>query len=446
MRVSPIGAVLKADSAEIRIIHDLSFPHDGSSVNDCIPDEVAAVHYTTVRRAAEAISRFGRGTLMAKADIRKAYRQLPVSPADYPWLGFSWGGRLYFDLVLPMGCRSACATFQRVSDALATIARGIRPSSGVLLNILDDFFFLGSPLSFDCQSLYHSFLLVCSAIGLPLKTSKLVPPATSVVFLGLEFDTVAMQLRLPQSKIDKMLARISSFRTQPFVCRKQIESLAGLLNFAVVCLPPGRAFLSRLYGLLGGAISSSTTQVTISVLQDLHVWELFLRDFNGVSSLLPRVPVSDFDMAADASGSIGFGVICGRQWSYGYWVRSACAWSIVAKELYPLLLGLALWGPDMRHGRLTFVSDNAAVVQVLSRLRSRDELVGALLRRVVGLLLRYDIVIEAAHIPGHRNVLPDLLSRDRILDFLSRSQGLEPVPCCLPRALRPDLTVCPLGR
>lgn len=44
---------------------------------------------------------------MAKTDIKDAFRIIPVNPADYHLLGFSWDNEFYFDKCLPMGASSS---------------------------------------------------------------------------------------------------------------------------------------------------------------------------------------------------------------------------------------------------------------------------------------------------------------------------------------------------
>ena len=56
----------------------------------------------------------GRGCLLYKRDLRKAYRQFPVDPHDYHLLGYTWGGQYYFDTVLTMGLRSAAMSCHNV--------------------------------------------------------------------------------------------------------------------------------------------------------------------------------------------------------------------------------------------------------------------------------------------------------------------------------------------
>ena len=49
----------------------------------------------------------GKGSEMAKIDVRQAYRNVPVHPRDRHLLGMEWQGRVLIDGALPFGLRSA---------------------------------------------------------------------------------------------------------------------------------------------------------------------------------------------------------------------------------------------------------------------------------------------------------------------------------------------------
>ena len=85
---------------------DLSSPQ-GHSVNDGILKEHCTFQYTSVDEAAKWMSHLGRGTLLAKMDIKQAYRNIPVAPEDRNLLGLHWDNKVYIDQVLPFGLRSA---------------------------------------------------------------------------------------------------------------------------------------------------------------------------------------------------------------------------------------------------------------------------------------------------------------------------------------------------
>ena len=84
--ISPFGVIPKrAKPGKWRLIVDLSSPSN-ASVNDGIDRDMCSVSYITVDQIVDEILRLGQGTLMAKADIKQAYRMVPV----YPTTAICW--------------------------------------------------------------------------------------------------------------------------------------------------------------------------------------------------------------------------------------------------------------------------------------------------------------------------------------------------------------------
>ena len=80
IQTSPLGVIPKKGKVDQwRLIMDLSAPL-GSSVNDGISRELCSFHYVTVDTAAAQMYARGRGSLLAKMDIKQAYRHIPVAP------------------------------------------------------------------------------------------------------------------------------------------------------------------------------------------------------------------------------------------------------------------------------------------------------------------------------------------------------------------------------
>lgn len=76
-------------------------------MNDHVSREFASLHYISVDNVVQRILQSGPGTLLAKIDIRQAYRNVPAHPDDRHLLGMHWKGKLYVDKTLPIGLRSA---------------------------------------------------------------------------------------------------------------------------------------------------------------------------------------------------------------------------------------------------------------------------------------------------------------------------------------------------
>ncbi len=76
---------------------DLSSP-DGHSVNHGITKELATLSYVTVDEIVGKILALGEGALIAKMDIKQAYRSIPVHPDDRTLLGEGEVSTLSFGL------------------------------------------------------------------------------------------------------------------------------------------------------------------------------------------------------------------------------------------------------------------------------------------------------------------------------------------------------------
>ena len=71
----------KHQSGKWRLITDLS--SEGASVNDAIDSELCSLSYVTVEEVARWAIRMGRSSLLAKIDIKAAYRLVPVCPTEH---------------------------------------------------------------------------------------------------------------------------------------------------------------------------------------------------------------------------------------------------------------------------------------------------------------------------------------------------------------------------
>ena len=126
-------------------------------------------------------------------DIKQAYRNIPVAPEDRHLLGIQWNDTVYIDQVLPFGLRSAPLVFSAVADALLWIMQ----QKGVswAIHYIDNFLTIGPPDSSECLRNMLTMQETCARAGLPVEPTKSVGPATSLVFLGIEFDSTRGILR-----------------------------------------------------------------------------------------------------------------------------------------------------------------------------------------------------------------------------------------------------------
>ena len=116
MVFSHLGLVTKKEPGEFRLIHDLNYPKE-NSVNYHIAPEFSPVSFNMLDDCIRIMWELGKGCLVVKADIKDAFRIIPISPLDYRLLGFKFKGQFYFDMCLPMGCSTSCQAFESLSKA-----------------------------------------------------------------------------------------------------------------------------------------------------------------------------------------------------------------------------------------------------------------------------------------------------------------------------------------
>ena len=122
------------------------------------------------------------------------------------------------DAVLPFGLRSAPKIFTAVADAVEWIAK----ANGVehLFHYLDDFLLVSEPSALAGLPQLSTLLRIFDTLRLPVAEEKLEGPSTVITFLGIEVDTVAMELRLPQKKVSELKSLVKEWLGR-HSCRKK---------------------------------------------------------------------------------------------------------------------------------------------------------------------------------------------------------------------------------
>ena len=223
VHISRFGVIPKGQTGRWRLIVDLSHPR-GYSVNDGIPKSLCSLKYVTIDEAIKGIIQLGRGTLLAKIDIKSAFRLLPVHPADRHMLGMRWKGGIYIDTCLPFGLRSAPKLFDILAEFLAWVAK--QSNVSFLIHYLDDFLTMGPPSSLTCQHNLDTIIRMCNYLGIPLALEKVEGPSTALPFLGIMLNTITMEARLPEEKLRKLRVEVSQWVHRTNARKREILSLS----------------------------------------------------------------------------------------------------------------------------------------------------------------------------------------------------------------------------
>ena len=431
---SSLAVIPKKTPGKWRIIVDLSRPA-GRSVNDCLRRQATHVAYSSVDDAALLMHSLGPGSLLAKIDVKEAYRIIPIHPADRRFLGVHWQGNMYVDCQLPFGLASAPAIFSALGEALEWILR--RRGVEAIIHYIDDFLLLGRPGSSECEQALSITLETCKELGVPIAAEKTEGPATAITFLGITLDSGNMSTSLPGQKLAELQAMIRAL-SESRVIRDlhSFESLIGHLVHAATVCPLAKAFMNNLFALKAVMRPGQTRRLNVAARSDLAWWELFLQNWKGTSVqqfLTLRSP--DVFLYCDAASSWGCAAWAPPMWLIHHWQEGSAPDSIATQELVSVVLAAGVWG-RLWTGKLVLAySDNSPVVSQVNSLHARDPLACHLLRCLALFQALHDFRLRASFVPGSANVGADLLSRGKIHQFLNLFPASSPSPSQIPAHL-----------
>ena len=319
LKCSGLGAVPKKGGKWRMILH-LSAPL-GKSINDYISKENFSLHYTSVDDAIHMLSALGKGALMAKVDLKSAFRMVPVRRQDWELLGMKWKEAYYIDTCLPFGLRSAPYLFNQFAEALQWI---LQHNYGLqwLIHYLDDYLIVGAPDSHSCGEHLQCFLRVCMHLGFPVAMDKVDGPATVLSFLGLELDSVLQQIHLPPGKLREILEELTKWQSRSKTTKRKLLSLIGKLAFAARAVPAGKLFIRRLITLsMKAKRLHHRIRLNSDAQADIAWWQEFLPTWNGTAQFVDQQPTdaADLELYTDASGTHGCGAYFQGEWFHHDW-------------------------------------------------------------------------------------------------------------------------------
>ena len=438
--VSPIKLRKKVELGKFRLIHNLSWPYDETSVNGGIDEKHKEVNYSSVHVAIKMIMKHEKGVVTRKTDIKDAFKLIPVHPDDHWKLGLKLQGKYYYDVTLPMGCGSSCQIFEEFTTALEAIAK--HDIDQEMTHYLDDFFFVDPTVARSLENRVK-FDEICEDIGIPQAPNKKTDPATDTEFLGVKLDSKSWTASLPLQKLEAYTQEVEKALKCKKLKQHELQELVGKLAFASLVVP-ARAFLRRLLDRTNSmANRNSKVKVTVGMREDLATWLQFLKQYNGTTFFraLEVLPSTYLNMGADASKE-GYGATFGKRWIQERYTGDWRALfedkkiGITILELYPIYALIGVFGHKLRNATVLFHSDNTGVVEVLNKQTSSSRVAMRIVRPLVLLLIKHNIALRSVHVPGINNVVPDTISRFQETPEFLRQNNMLPHPEEIPHQFK----------
>ena len=467
---SPIRLVPKAGN-QTRLIFHLSYQFkttDNQSINFHTPKEKCRVKYNDLDHAVESSFRWQNlsegaksKVLYAKTDVKSAFRIIPLRPSCFRWLIMKAinpaNGQLeYFaDKCLPFGHSISCSLFQEFSECLKHIIEFITRRPHSVTNYLDDFLFV-APSQMQCNNMVRQFLILCSQVGVPVAEEKTEPASQLMVFLGILLNGKRFLLTIPENKRLRAKNMLEKLNTSKKSTVKELESLAGLLNFLGRAIVPGRTFTRRIYAKFSKLTANPKlrnyhhVRIDGELRSDCQIWLKFLDMTRHTSISRPFIDmrkgnhseILQFHSDATANENLGFGILFDEFWTFQRWEPGFVKCynpSIEFLELYAVAMGLFIWSEDLANRRFMVFCDNLSVVGMLNKSSSGCKFCMTLIRKITLRALNYNFRVFAEHIKGTDNFLSDNLSRLKIKKFFELARTSNRIVQARPVPLHTEL-------
>ena len=407
-KISAIGAVPKSDGG-YRLIHDCSLPV-GECVNAYAP-EMDKYSYESVDSAARLVK---PGYYMAKIDIKSAYRHIPIHPRSQRVTGLRWtfsdgADVCLYDAKLPFGARAAPTVFHRISQSVKRMMT--RKGFDLIVAYQDDFLVIAQTYE-ACLEAWLALINLLLQLGFELNYKKLVAPTTRLVFLGIQFDTGSCELALPQEKLEDIVEVTGSFLRKSRATKRQLQSLAGKLNFAAKVVRGGRTFLRRILDSIKQLRRPHhKVRIAKAAKQDIEWWYTFLCEFNGVVRF--RDEENIVPILTDACNTAGGG-FCNGDFEYVRWevdMPEVVSLPINYKEAVSAAWAVLRWAPSLPNTALVVYTDNQCTAAIINKCSSKSTIVMKLIRHMFWTVSKVNCTVRAMYMPGEKHVIADTVSR-----------------------------------
>ena len=385
-----------------------------------------------------------------------------------------YAGRYFVELKLVFGSRSSPGLYDEVSDVLLDLAvleskilrnrvtKHLDDTLGVGLNSP------GDPV-FAC---YQAYLRLAKEVGVKLPApdvdkTKVQSPATTVLALGMEFNTEDWTVKCPEPKVGRILHLVRRALAVGFLPAGELASLAGQLVDKLFLLPGARFHIGEITRLVVmEAPEKEQVEVSDLAREQLRWWFVHLPASSWYCPIrhpdeVGWAPAGGPEVYTDAAGGslinikAGVGVVLPNgDWAYMPWARwiqegrlgstgIALNAQLQLLELTGPLIGMAVGASFWKNRSVDFKIDNAAGVFTWRKGYSRkDQLSSTVVKAIYDLAIHLNcspFISKVARCSTRGAKAADCLSKGEFKDFFAFSpeSPVDPlrIPACLVRWL-----------
>ena len=468
----------------LRIIVDMSSPRDRDptvpgwlwrttlpgAVNSSIDITQFPARMSSLRIFVRMLYSVGRGALVFKIDWSDAYKHIKVRKEDLKLQVIEFGGRFFVELRLVFGARSSPGIYDEVSDVILDMA--VLESEIIRTRVtkhLDDTLGVGRNTPDDpVHACFKAYLKVAQEVGVKLPApdvdkSKVQSPATSVLALGMEFDTVEWTVKCPELKVARILHLVRKGLAEGVLLAGELASLSGMLVDKIFLLEGARFNIGEITKLVVMDVPVDAEVGLSDVAREqLRWWFLNIQRaafVNPIRHPEQKIwsPAGSPEAFTDAAGGslvnikAGLGVVLPTgDWAYfpwPHWIQSGGLASTGAPvnsqlmylELCGPLVGLAVGASRWMNGPVVFRIDNQSGVYTWRKgYSSKDPLSSTVVKAIfdLGRHLNCSVYIaKVARCSTRGAVAADCLSKGEFGEFFRVSPASPVDPLRIPSTL-----------
>ena len=288
MHFSPFLTREKPGAPHRRVIVDLGYP-EGFSVNAGVDsDQYLQTPFIltlpTIDHITQKVKQNGKGSMLYKIDLSRAFRHVKIDPKDYNLLGLHISNEIFYDLCLPFGFKHGSAIFQRISDSI----RYIMNSLGFkVTNYIDDI--IGHSVRSQAHDSFRTLFKILSDLGFDISQKKIITPSTRVTCLGVDINTENFTVSIPSDKVKEIIDTCSTWGSKKVCTKRELQSLLGKLLYITKCVKSSRFFLNRMLEVLRNSQKRAKIQLTPEFHRDFNWFRKFIPKFNGCAFLSIKI-------------------------------------------------------------------------------------------------------------------------------------------------------------
>jgi len=162
------------------------------------------------------------GDVMCKLDLKDAYFSVPLQESSQQFVRFQWGHKIYQFLCLCFGLGPAPRIFTKLMKIPIAILRRLNMR---LIIFLDDILLMATTE----KELFQGrdtliFLLQSLGFLINIKKSQL-NPTQKIQFLGVNIDSIKMEVSLPQEKLEKIHSQCQDILERKSLSLRELASI-----------------------------------------------------------------------------------------------------------------------------------------------------------------------------------------------------------------------------